>query len=95
MVILVFTVTEKPWKEAEINYLAITNEVLLYMLIVILLGGKNHKGEMDEDILGWLIILIIITCISVNLTVILAKAYLYIKILYTRNINIKAFLLKK
>ena len=35
MAILAFTVMEKPWKEAEMNFLAIANEVFLYILIVL------------------------------------------------------------
>lgn len=63
MTILVFTLTEKPWKEAEINNLAIANEVFLYMVLVLLLGGKNHEGNMNEDVLGWLIIMVVTICI--------------------------------
>ena len=95
MAIIVYTVTEKPWKEAEINYLAIANEVFLYMLLVLLLGGKNHEGSMNEDVLGWLIIAIVTICIVVNLVVMLVKAYYHIKLLFTRHSNKKAYLLRK
>ena len=95
MGIIVFTVTEKPWKEAEMNYLAIANEVFLYMLLVLLLGGKNHEGSMNEDVLGWLIIAIVTICIQVNLVFMLAKAYHHAKLLFIRHSNKKAFLLKK
>ena len=35
LVALVFNLLERPWKEAEMNYLAIANEVFLYSLLVL------------------------------------------------------------
>ena len=41
LIVLVFTVYERPWKEAEMNFLAVVNEAFLYSLLVLVLVAIN------------------------------------------------------
>lgn len=97
ILITIFTVVEKPWKEAELNYLVIANEAFLYSLLLLLLVSNNVQKDStwDLDTLGVVMIVIVTLCIQVNLAVVMAKAYQHMALLYIRHKNKKAFIEKR
>ena len=100
LIVLAFNQLERPWKEAEMNYLASANEVFLYSLLALVLTAisisDEPQGRADsKGIVDWLIIAVATIWLHVNLVVILAKAYHHCKLLKSRYINNKAFLESK
>lgn len=66
---LAFTIVEKPWSAPEINKLAITNEALLYLLIVLIMASPCLVTETERQVFSWVIIAVVTLTIHVNLTV--------------------------
>ena len=94
---LAFAVHEKPWKEAEMQNLAIANEAFFYTLLVLVLAAScmTQTDSLESWILGWTMIAVTTLAIFVNLTVMTAAACTHIKLLYTRYQNKQAHLAKK
>lgn len=91
LAILIFTVTEKPWKDSEMQKLAIANEVFLYLIIVLVLACtsiSNPEGA-ESEILGYLIIGVVTLAIHVNLVAMFAQAWYHMRLLYARHVNSK------
>lgn len=86
---LAFTIVEKPWSSTEMNKLAIANETLLCVLLVLIMVSPILIEETERHILGWLIIAVVTLTIHVNLSVIIAEAWLHCRLLYTRRQNRK------
>ena len=95
VLVLVYTVVEKPWKESEINYLAMINEVMLYSLLVTLLLAINIDDAERKLTVGWIMIFIFTISLQINLAVVFAKSCQHVSLLYTRFKNKKAFLEKR
>ena len=89
--ILVFTVCERPWKDAEVQKLAIINEVILYLLLVLVTGslGISKLFSRENHLLGYLIIALVTLAIYVNLVMMCAQAWYHVKMLRARSSNTK------
>lgn len=97
MFMLAFSLSEKQWKQPEIQKLAIANEVFLYVLLVLVLGSSclTTIDSFESSILGWAMIGVVTLAIHVNLAVIMVNAWSHCKLLYVRHQNKKAHLAKK
>lgn len=91
LVLLVFTIVEKPWKDSEMQKLAIVNEVFLYLVIVLVLActSISRPDGPESDILGYMIIGVVTLAIHVNLVAMFAQALHHIKLLYARRAHSK------
>ena len=72
LVILAFTLTEKPWSTSEMNKLALANESLFYVLLVLILASPSLTTETERDNLGWAMITVVTLAIHTNLVAMLA-----------------------
>lgn len=89
LIVLIFNLTEKPWMTPEINKLALANETLLYLLIVLIIASPSLSSEAGHEALGWAIIGVVTLIIHTNLAVMLAEAWHHCRLLYTRYLNRK------
>ena len=83
LAILAFTLTEKPWSTPEMNKLALANETLLYVLIILILASPSLTTDTGREALGWVIIAVVTLAIHTNLAVMLAQAWNHCKLLFT------------
>lgn len=97
VLMLAFAVHEKPWKDTEMQNLAVVNEVFFYVLLVLVLtcSCSTSRHSLESSILGWTIIAVVTLSIFVNLSVILANAWNHSKLLHTRYKNKQAHVAKK
>ena len=94
--VLSFTIYERPWKEVQMNYLAIFNEAFLYSLLVLVIVSMNLSvGSKSKNIVGWLMIIFFTVYLQVNLAIIAAKSYQHLNMLCVRRKNLKAYLERK
>ena len=86
LIILSFTITERPWKDSRHTKLAIFNELCFYLLLVISLALTCliSTDRRENEIFGWIIIGLVTLATHVNLVFILAEAWNHSKLLYIR-----------
>ena len=77
VVVLAFTVVEKPWKNSDMQTLAVANESFFLLILVLVIGctATAPAHGLSKDILGWAIIVAVTLVIHVNVIVMLAKSY--------------------
>lgn len=97
ILMLAFSLQEKPWKDPEVQKLAVANEIFLYVLLVLVLGCSclTTANKMESNILGWTIIAVVTLTIHVNLVFNMSTAWNHCMLLRTRYLNKKAALEKK
>ena len=83
---MIFQVTEKPWKDPEVNTLAIANELFFYCLLVMFIAC-SCINQTDSEMLGLVLLLVVTSAIFVNLVAVLAQALYFTKQLYLRKKN--------
>ena len=90
---LIYTSIEQQWKERAMNQLDLTNEALLYLLLVIILCNQSIPkfDRRGNSFFGWCIISIVILAIVLNLTVIMVQAWKHTKLLLIRKNNKKVW----
>lgn len=89
---LTFTVTEKPWKDSEVNTLASANDFFFYTLLVLVLACSS-MGQSDSRVsenLGLIMLLVFTLAIFVNLAALIAQAYHFTKLLFLRKKTLAA-----
>lgn len=69
---LVFTVVEKPWLHSEMNKLAVVNESLLYLLLILILTSPSFDTVGQRETFGWAMIGVVTLMIHINLIFMLA-----------------------
>lgn len=86
-----FMLQEQPWKRSEMNKLAVANELLLYVVLVLLLACESLSttSSSHSETLGWVMVAVITLFIHLNVIVILAEAWYHTKLVYTRIANSK------
>lgn len=84
LVIMAFTLIEKPWSTPEMNKLAVINEALLYTVLILILASPSFTTVAERHVLGWAMIGVVTLVIHVNFCAILAQAWHHCKLLYTR-----------
>ena len=94
LVVLAYTMTEKPWKDAEVNRLAIMNEFFFYMLLVLALvfSCVHSTDSIETEVLGWILISLVTFTILVNIVALLSKAYRHSKLVLIRQKAYRAFI---
>ena len=88
---LIFTVAERPWKDPEVNTLAIANEFFFYALLVLALACSciHQTDSQVSERMGYVMLLVFTLAIHVNLVALLAQACYFTKLLYLRKKQIK------
>ena len=92
VVVLAFTVAEKPWKDSDMQTLAVANESFFFLVLVLVIGCTSTAPAhgVSKDILGWAIIIVVTLAIHVNLIVMMAKSYQHACLLAIRRKNMQA-----
>lgn len=93
----ILTIVEKQWIDPEIQKLALANEVLLYMVLMLAIGSSLHLSTTDAEAtgFGWAMIVIVTLAIHMNVIYMMTKALQHVKLLYRRRENKKVFLNKR
>ena len=83
---LIFTVAERPWKDPEVNTLAIANELFFYTLLVLALACSciHQTDSLVSERMGFMMLLVFTLAIHVNLVALLAQAFYFTKLHYLR-----------
>ena len=89
---LAFTITEKPWKHDDAQKLAVTNEVILYVILVLTTASTSlsRPNSLESDVLGYSIIGMVTLAIHVNLVAMMAQAWHHTKLLYARRAYLRS-----
>ena len=79
------------------NRLAILNDLLFYVVLVLALGCSSVTTAdiSEKKILGWAFIVTVTLCVHLNIVTSVAQAIKHIKLLYQRRQNIKMMKDKK
>ena len=84
---LCFTVHEKQFKDPLMNRLAILNDLLFYVVLVLALGCSSVTTAdiTEKKILGWVLIIIVTLAVHLNIVAAVVQAIKHIRLLYQRH----------
>lgn len=92
ILLICFTLHERQFKDSMMNNLAIINDVLLYLVLVLSLSCScvTTADMTEKKILGWTMIVVVTLSVHINFITATVQAIRHIKLMYQRRQNLKA-----